>query len=123
MQQLPPDLRCSWPATSAALSNNLYVPILQRSPNSTTSSFRIPTSRDISNITSTAREKDYKIEKCTTLTMSSFWRPQQARQRMQNTFGTPAEVLHAAVRDDDLDSLQSFLVQGQIQDLNQENDA
>lgn len=55
--------------------------------------------------------------------MSSFWRPQQARQRMQNTFGTPAEVLHAAVRDDDLDSLQSLLVQGQIQDLNRENDA
>lgn len=48
--------------------------------------------------------------------MSSFW-----RQGMQNTFDTPAEVLHAAVRDKDLDRLQRLLVQEHIQDLNGEN--
>lgn len=40
---------------------------------------------------------------------------------MQNTFNTPAEVLHAAVRDDDLDRLQHLLAQGHSQDLNREN--
>jgi ankyrin repeat protein len=40
---------------------------------------------------------------------------------MQNTFDTPAEVLHAAVRDKDLDRLQRLLVQEHIQDLNGEN--
>lgn len=55
--------------------------------------------------------------------MSSFWSPQEARQRMQNTFDTPAEVLHTAVRDDDLDRLQRLLVQGHIQDLNRVNHA
>lgn len=40
---------------------------------------------------------------------------------MQNTFNTPAEVLHAAVRDDDLHRLQRLLLRGHTQDLNREN--
>lgn len=42
---------------------------------------------------------------------------------MQSTFDTPAEILHAAIRDDDLDRLQHLLLQGHTQDLNRENHA
>lgn len=101
--------------------DNLYEPILQQRSNDTPSYFKIPTYHNISKIVSTAPGNGHKIEKYTTLTMSSFWRPQQARQRMQNNFDTPAEILHAAVRDDDLDRLQRLLVQGHIQNLNREN--
>lgn len=101
--------------------DNFYVPILGKPRDATANSSGLHTSRDVSKIASTAPDDKHKIKKCTTVTMSAFWPPQQARQRMQNTFDTPAEVLHAAVRDDDLDRLQRLLVQGHIPDLNREN--
>lgn len=100
--------------------DNFYVPVLRKSSVATANSSGLHTSDDVSKIASTSPENKHRI-KSTTVTMSAFWPPQQARQRMQNTFETPAEVLHATVRDDDLDGLQNLLLQGHVPDLNREN--